>query len=134
MNAQQKSVKAYQQTDTYSSVIYADPHSLITKMFDGAVKRIAQAKGSIERNDIANKGLLIGKAIDIIASLDACLDKGKGGELAANLSSLYEYMNLSLAKANIHNDPEKLDEVIKLILEIKSAWVQISPALSEKAG
>lgn len=134
MNAQQNSVKAYQQTDTYSSVIYADPHSLITQMFDGAVKRIAQAKGSLERNDIANKGLLIGKAIDIIAGLDACLDQEKGGELAANLSGLYEYMNLSLAEANIHNDSAKLDEVIKLILEIKSAWVQIPPREATKAG
>ena len=127
MNAQQNSVKAYQQTDTYSSVIYADPHSLITRMFDGAVKRIAQAKGSIERNDIANKGLLIGKAIDIIAGLDACLDQDKGGELAANLSGLYEYMNLRLAEANIHNDQDKLNEVIRLLLQIKSAWVQIAP-------
>ncbi|MCK4707126.1 MAG: flagellar export chaperone FliS [Gammaproteobacteria bacterium] len=127
MNAQQNSVKAYQQTDTYSSVIYADPHSLITRMFDGAVKRIAQAKGSIERNDIANKGLLIGKAIDIIAGLDACLDQDKGGELAANLSGLYEYMNLRLAEANINNDQDKLNEVIRLLLQIKSAWVQIAP-------
>ena len=127
MNAQQNSVKAYQQTDTYSSVIYADPHSLITLMFDGAVKRIAQAKGSIERNDIANKGLLIGKAIDIIAGLDACLDQDKGGELAANLSGLYEYMNLRLAEANINNDQDKLNEVIRLLLQIKSAWVQIAP-------
>ena len=134
MNAPQDSVKAYQQTGTYSSVMYADPHSLITQMFDGAVKRIAQAKGSIERNDIATKGSLIGKAIDIIASLDACLDHDKGGELAANLNSLYEYMNLRLTEANINNDISKLDEIIKLLLEIKSAWVQIAPQQPQKVG
>lgn len=134
MSTQQNSVKAYQQTDTYSNVLYADPHSLITQMFDGAVKRIAQSKGSIEHNDIAGKGVLIGKAIDIISSLDGCLDHDKGGELSTNLSNLYTYMNLKLSEANIHNDVEKLDEVIKLILEIKSAWVQIAPGKEQKVG
>jgi flagellar secretion chaperone FliS len=127
-------VKAYTSTDTFSGVAYADPHSLITKMFDGALKRIAQAKGEVERKDYAAKGTHISHAVAIIANLEGCLDLEKGGELAANLSSLYEYMNLRLTEANINNDISKLEEVISLILEIKSAWVQIAPHQTQKAG
>ena len=126
--------KAYAATEAYSGVAYADPHSLITQMFDGALKRIAQAKGAMERNEIAAKGTLISQAVAIIANLEGCLDLDNGGELAANLSSLYEYMNIRLTEANINNDQSKLDEVIQLILEIKSAWVQIAPQQTQQAG
>jgi len=130
-----RSAKAYSTTQTYSGVTYADPHSLITQMFEGALKRIAQAKGSIERKDIANKGTNNGQAVAIIGSLEGCLDHEKGGELSRNLSDLYEYMNLRLAEANINNDLIKLEEVTRLILEIKGAWVQIpNLLLKQKVG
>jgi len=116
---------AYSSTQTYSGVAYADPHSLITQMFDGALRRIAQAKGAIERKDIPEKGNHIGHAVAIIGGLEGCLDHEKGGELSRNLADLYEYMNLRLAEANINNDLEKLNEVTQLILEIKGAWVKI---------
>ncbi|MBT3203614.1 MAG: flagellar export chaperone FliS [Gammaproteobacteria bacterium] len=126
--------KAYSSTATYSGVAYADPHSLITQMFDGALKRIAQARGCLERKEYAAKGENISHAIAIIGSLEGCLNLEKGGELATNLSSLYEYMVIKLAEANVNNDTSKLNEVISLILEIKSAWVQIAPHQTQKAG
>jgi len=116
---------AYSSTQTFSGVSYADPHSLINQMFDGALRRIAQAKGAIERKDIPEKGNHIGHAVAIIGGLEGCLDHEKGGELSRNLADLYEYMNLRLAEANINNDLEKLNEVTQLILEIKGAWVKI---------
>jgi len=128
-----KQAQAYASTQTFSGVAYADPHSLITQMFDGALKRIAQAKGAIERKDIPEKGNHIGHAVAIIGGLEGCLDHEKGGELSKNLSDLYEYMNLRLAEANINNDLEKLNEVTKLILEIKGAWVQIPDLLVKQS-
>ncbi len=128
-----KQALAYSSTQTFSGVAFADPHSLITQMFDGALKRIAQAKGAIERKDIPEKGNNIGHAIAIIGGLEGCLDHKKGGDLSKNLSDLYEYMNLRLAEANINNDIEKLDEVTRLILEIKGAWVQVPELLQKQA-
>jgi len=134
MSMEQSSAKAYQKTSNYSGVLYADPHSLIVQMFDGALQRIAQAKGAMERSDIAEKATLIGKAITIIASLDACLDHEKGGGISTNLSELYTYMNLTLTQANIDNNPQKLEEIISLLLEIKSAWAQIPQQLARTAS
>ncbi len=134
MNMKQNPASEYQSTGTYSGVMYADPHSLITQMFDGALRGIAQAKGAMDRNDLSLQGELISKSIQIIASLDACLDHEKGGDLSTNLSQLYEYMILTLTKANMNNDMDQLNEVTKLILEIKSAWIQIAPTDAQKAG
>jgi len=134
MNSTGNNIKEYQKTDAYSGTMFADPHSLITQMLDGALTRIAQAKGAIDRNETANKAELISKAILIIGSLEGSLDHEQGGELSRNLSNLYEYMNLSLAQANISNDISKLEEVTKLLLEVKSAWVQIPAQLARASA
>lgn len=134
MNMYQNKAKEYQSTGAYSGVMYADPHSLITQMFNGALTRIAQAKGSMERKDIPTQGEQISKAIAIIANLDACLDHEQGGDLSGKLAQLYEYMIMTLAVGNMDSNIDKLDEVSRLILEIKSAWVQIAPQQAQKAG
>ena len=127
MNAFSNPAQTYQKMGTYSSVAYADSHSLITQMLDGAMKKIAQAKGAIQRKEISGKVEAISHAVTIIGSLEACLDHKKGGEISQNLSDLYEYMNLTLMEANATSDIKKLDEVIGLIQPIRSAWVQIKP-------
>ncbi len=131
MSMLQNQASAYQNTGNYSSTMYANPHALITQMFDGALQRLAQAKGAVTRGDVKQKGETISKAILIIGSLEGCLDHEQGGELSQNLASLYEYMNLTLAQANIRNDIAKLDEVSSLLTEIKSAWLQIPAQLNQ---
>ncbi|MFT5218340.1 MAG: flagellar protein FliS [Planctomycetota bacterium] len=124
---------AYANNDVYSGAMYADPHSLITQMLDGALTRIAQAKGAIARSDVAAKAELISKAVLIVGGLEGCVSHERGGDLAVNLSRLYQYMSVTLTQANISNDIEKLEEVSRLLLEIKSAWVQV-PAQINKAS
>ena len=134
MSVKSNAAEAYHNTGVYSSTLCADPHQLITQMFDGALTRISQAQGAIQRNDIATKAELISKAVLIIGGLEGCVDHERGGELAGNLSRLYQYMSLTLTEANIHNDVDKLAEVSRLLLEIKSAWVQIPQQLADAAG
>ena len=66
--------KAYSSTATYSGVAYADPHSLITQMFDGALKRIAQARGCLERKEYAAKVVNIRISFEIMCLLDCFLN------------------------------------------------------------
>ena len=123
-NLARAAVNEYQSTGN-SSIAYADPHELILRLMGGAIERIQQAKFAISQNDSAAKGELIGKAIAIIAGLDSCLDRSLNNPVLENLEALYEYMNLRLAEANVSNDLDKLDEVGRLMGEIKSAWEQI---------
>lgn len=120
-------MKQYQQVGVKAQVDDADPHRLIQMLLQGGLDRIAQAKGAMERDAFAEKGELVGKAISIIGGLRQVLDKNAGGELAENLDSLYEYMTMRLFEASRHNDLEKLNEVGRLLGEIKLAWDQITP-------
>lgn len=121
-----KALKAYANTEVESSVESADSHKLILMLYQGALLAIATAKNQMSRNEIANKGASISKAIAIIESgLNASLDKSVGGELAQNLSSLYDYMGVRLITANLKNDVAALDEVTRLLTELKGAWEKI---------
>lgn len=119
-------MKQYQSVNTNAQLVDATPHRLIQMLMEGGLTRLAQAKGAMERNDVALKGTLIGKIIDIVGGLRQGLNLEAGGEVAANLDSLYIYMTTRLVEANRKNDPAILDEVAGLLREIKSGWDGIS--------
>ncbi len=118
-----KATNAYAKVSFESSVAGADPHKLIALLFQGALLAIANAKNGILRKDIPAKGKAISHAILIIdEGLNASLDKNVGGQLAMDLEALYSYMCVRLLNANVKNDIEALDEVSRLLTEIKDAW------------
>ncbi|PXC08555.1 flagellar protein FliS [Pseudomonas aeruginosa] len=117
-----KAMKQYQQVSIEAQVSDANPHRLIQLLMQGGLERLAQARGAMEREQIPEKGILIGKAIGIIGGLREALDSERGGELAGNLDRLYEYMIARLVEANTSNDTSLLDEVSALLLEVKSGW------------
>jgi len=119
-------MKQCQSVNTNAQLVDATPHRLIQMLMEGGLTRLAQAKGAMERNDVALKGTLIGKTIDIVGGLRQGLNLEAGGEVAANLDSLYIYMTTRLVEANRKNDPAILDEVAGLLREIKFGWDGIS--------
>lgn len=125
MNAYQ-AAQHYSSVKTQSNVLDASPHKLIQMLFEGCLERIAQAKGAMLQNQIARKGELIGKAINIVGGLHGSLNDKEGGDLAANLESLYDYIERRLLMANLENDPDILDECGRLISELKSGWDAIA--------
>lgn len=116
----------YRRVKTDAAVATADRHRLIQMLLEGALERIASAKGHLLRGDVARKGELIGKAIGIVAGLRQSLNHGQGGELAGNLDRLYGYMERRLLQANLGSDSRALDEVASLLGEIKTAWDAIA--------
>jgi flagellar secretion chaperone FliS len=116
---------AYSSAQAHGGVAAADPHRLIVMLLDGAIERISTARGCMARGDTAEKARLINRAVSIIGELRNSLDPKAGGQLAANLGELYDYMGRRLLKATAENRVELLDEVNKLLHEIRTAWVAI---------
>ena len=119
---QKRGLSQYGKVAVGSEASYASPHRLIQMLMEGALDKIAFSKGQIERNDFAEKGRNITWAISIIQGLSASLDVESGGEIAANLEGLYDYMVRRLLEANKTNDVEILEEVSSLLKEVKQAW------------
>lgn len=127
-------LRDYQKMHVEQEVADASPYQLIQLMLDRLLARIAIARGHVERGDTAGKGQHIGKAISIVDGLRVSLDGDKGGEIAANLAALYDYMSRRLLHAQLHDDPSALNEVASLVREIKSAWEAIADQVADRTA
>ncbi|WP_252273089.1 flagellar export chaperone FliS [Pseudomonas subflava] len=121
-------LKQYQQVNTTSQVSDASPHRLIQMLMEGGLTRIAQARGALTRGQLSLKGELIGKSIAIVGGLRESLNFQQGGDVAANLDRLYEYMISRLVEANVKNAEAPLLEVADLLRNVKEGWDAIAPA------
>lgn len=117
-----KASAQYQQVSTHSGIEDASPHRLIQMLMEGALQRLAQAKGAIQRSAVNDRGEAIGKAITIVGGLRDSLNKEVDGDLAANLDDLYDYIQRRLLAANIGSSEEIVDEVMTLMSTIKAGW------------
>ena len=121
-----RSAAAYSTVEVETGVSTADPHKLILMLFEGALLQISTAATAMENRNIPAKGAAISQAIEIIANgLKISLDYEAGGDLAARLGALYDYMTHRLLYANLHNSRPALDEVTRLLNELKGAWEEI---------
>lgn len=124
MNAR-TALGAYKVTKNQAAIEDASPHQLIKMLLEGALERVATASGAMNRGEVAVSGEAIGKAIGIVDSLRVSLDREQGGQIADNLSALYDYMTRRLLEANATKDADMLGEVAGLLREIKVAWDQV---------
>jgi flagellar protein FliS len=134
--ASPNSAETYAKVGIETGVAAADPHRLILMLFDGALLAVAKAGSAMQQERIAEKGQAISQAIDIVANgLKASLNFAAGDELANRLAALYDYMCNRLLHANLKNDPAALNEVGRLLAELRSAWAEIAqdPAVASSS-
>lgn len=128
-------VSAYSRVGVEADISTASPHKLIAMLYEGALISIASAKVHMQRKEVAKKGEAISRAIAIIdEGLKTSLDEKAGGELTQNLKALYEYMCQRLLQANLKNETEPLDEVVRLLMDLKGAWDTIGKQLEPAAS
>lgn len=120
-----QALRQYGRVRTQGGVESASPHQLTAMLFDGALNRIASARGHMERGEVAAKGEAISRSIDLVSGLRVSLDLDRGGELAEHLNALYEYIGRRLLYANLHDDVAALDEIAGLLRPIRDAWAEI---------
>jgi flagellar protein FliS len=94
--------------------------------YEGAIDSLRMAKEKIKEKDYEKKAKAIIKAQDIIEELICSLDFEKGGEIANNLASLYNYMLRRILHGDLNKDVEPIDEVIGMFTELLSAWQEVA--------
>ena len=99
-----------------------NPAKLILMLYEGALRFAHFAKKAINENDIEKKVKFINKTSDIFLELINSLDFEKGGQIAYYLNGLYAYQIELLAKANLENNTEYIDQVIHVLKELIEAW------------
>ena len=122
-----RNIKAYTAGNLAADLATADPHRVIQLMMQGCLERLAQAKGAIERQDMEAKSVAISKAQGLLHGLQDALDMSQGA-MSEDLYGLYAYMDERIWDASLARDIAPLDEVMGLMLTIKSGWDQLPEA------
>ena len=115
-------VQSYRKTDISTS----DPVNLVIMCYEGAIDSLKLAKEKIKEKNYEKKAKAIIKAQDIIDELLCSLDLEKGGTIASNLSSLYNYMLRRILHGDVNRDIGAIDEVIGMLNELLSAWREVT--------
>jgi flagellar protein FliS len=124
----QSAARAYANIGLETGVPTAEPHQLICMLYEGALVAIAQSKRHMQNKDIPAKGMAVSKAVQIIEEgLKASLDLRAGGDLARQLWQLYEYTSRRLLLSSLNNDTSGIDEVQRILADLKEAWESIDP-------
>lgn len=122
-----QSAQSYASVGLETEVLSASPEKLITLLLNGARAAMMKARLHMEHGNIAEKGMAISKAIDIVDSgLKASVNMEAGGQVAKSLVTAYELITYNLMQANLHNDPEKLALAERMLVDIADAWKQVT--------
>lgn len=128
-----KGINAYKKGNLKQDISTADPHKITLMLMQGALERMAYSKGCIERKDFEGKSEHLSRVSAILMNLRDTLDMEVKTEITDNLFSLYDYMIQRITDANIQNDLNIMDEVINLLLPIKTAWSEIPEEAKQEA-
>jgi len=107
---------------------------LVIMMYDGAIRFLNECIKKIEENDIAGRGLYLGKVQKIIGELHESINKRRGGEVAGSLENAYNLITTKLTHANINGDIEQIEQSITILEGLRDAWSTISQDIGSEQG
>jgi flagellar protein FliS len=115
------------QYDAYrkTTIDTSDNVRIVSLLFDGAVNFLKIARTKMEQNDIAGRGIYLGKTTAIVSALLKALNMEEGGEVAETLRRLYDFVLDRLLKANLKNDIKSLEEAEQVLENIRSGWKEM---------
>lgn len=127
--AKKKNIESYKDTE----ISTANQGKLIIMLYEGALRflKIANDNMSHKTYDVVNTNII--KAQDIVTELMLSLNMETGGEIAQNLFSIYAYLKKRLIEGNISKDPAILNEVVKHLEDLKTAWEEAAGKTASSA-
>ena len=110
------------------------PARQIVLLYDGAIRRITEARRALELGRINDRYIAVHKATAIIDALHACLDYERGGEIARRLGQIYTYVSFRLQRINLNGDVAICDELVLRLGELRASWAQIAEHGTARVG
>ncbi len=106
-----------------SKVLTASPAELTLMLYDGAIKFCNIGKDAIANKDIEKASINIVKAQKIIDYLRQTLDMKY--PVAQDFENIYSYLSRRLIEANVHKDPEILEEMLTHLRSVRDNWKEV---------
>ena len=121
----QRSAALYADTARGTRVLAADPHALVTIVYDELRLAFSVASRAARAGDWPRFAEHQQQALALLASLSDGLDRQRGGALAASLDALYDGVSRIVRRTNLADAPQHLAEADAIIADIAEAWAAI---------
>lgn len=128
-----KGVNAYQRVGGRDQATTADPYQLIQMLMNGALQKLANAKGAIERKNYADKSEHLTKALSIVNALQGALDMSMNSEVGNNMYDLYDFVKRQIIEAMVQNSIEAVDSSLRVLRSLKEGWDSIPVSARQEA-
>ena len=115
----------YHAVDLNARTARASPVELVLILTDGLLEEMARARAHIVGKRYELKARSLDKCVEILNGLSSSLEFDTGGEVVANLGRLYDYSAQRLYLAGIKLDPAMVDEVVKMMSNIRQGWLGV---------
>ena len=102
------------------------PMEIVVLLYDGALRFLGQARAAMAAGDLVTKRDALSRGLAIVTELQGMLNMQEGGEIAASLDALYTYIHGCCLDANVKRDPARLDEALRLLTTLRSAWAEVA--------
>ena len=112
-------------------MLAASPTRMVAMLYDEAISALRTSVMAIHAGDIECRCNSVTAAMEIIGHLWLSLDTRHGGEVAANLGTLYGHMINRLPMVNMFNDAEIAEEVIELLEPLRDSWVELDARIAD---
>jgi len=113
-----------------SQVLTASREQLLLLAYDGVLRFLARARRGLQDGDYHEKHTGISRAQGLIIELRRTLDFSAAPELAHNLARIYTYLIEELARADADDDDSRLAQVLRLVTEMREAWLDAARQLA----
>lgn len=104
------------------------PMEMVVMLYDGALRFLGQAREAMHHNDLVTKRDALSRGLAIVTELQGMLNLEDGGQIAARLDGLYTYIHGCCLDANTQRNPARLDEALRLLTTLRSAWAEVAGA------
>ena len=120
-------IKQYENTEINSKVESGSKHDFIKIVLEELSKNLKNLKYAIENESklSKNKSKSFAQIITSITILTSSLDFEKGEPVASNLFNLYDFCRREVLDCYKNLTTKGIDDSIKIIDEILSAWIEI---------
>nr|WP_321312391.1 flagellar export chaperone FliS [uncultured Campylobacter sp.] len=116
-----------------TSLSVDNQEKLVLMLYEGILRFAARAKKAMQEKNVQEKVMFINKISAIFIELSSSLDLNQG-QIAHYLKGLYAREITRLIEANIKNDVDAIDEVIRVTRGLISAWNDATGTNTEGAA
>lgn len=114
--------KSYRETATLT----APPGQIVLMLYEGAIRALERALPGFSNPDPGEANMIIHnnlqRAQDIIRELNDALNMEQGGEFAANMRRLYNYLERRIWESNLKKNSTGVGEAIRHLTVLRDAW------------